>query len=168
MPYPPRDYSAGCDAVGEAEARAEVLIVGMDERAVVETTAGRLDQCVGGGIEVRPVVIALPEGRCEFPSQAEVQCQLGRDAVIVLKIKRVHVLAQITDELVAELDGAGKPEDEVGQVVTGGVARDFAAGGLTELGASRLAELPRVRVRAVERVHVQHFGPDADELVARS
>ena len=84
------------------------------------------------GVEIGPVIVAFLEGRRKLPTQAEVHRELRSDAVIVLNVQRMDVLAQIGDEVVAEVDGARQAEDEIGEIVAGGVAGDGAAGSLAQ------------------------------------
>ena len=55
----------------------------------------------------------------------------GRHTPVVLDIKRMDVLPQIDDRIAAQVDAAGQAEDEIRQVVAGGVGRDRASRGLT-------------------------------------
>ena len=76
------------------------------------------------------------------------------------------MLAEVGGEVAALGDVAGEAEEEVGEVVAGGVGGDGAAGGLAEEGAGGLTVLIVVGVLAVERVDIEDFGADGEELVA--
>src|SRR5208283_190344 len=119
----------GIQAISQAQARTEILVIGMNQSAIIDAAARRLDQSVGGGIEVRPVVIPLPNRRREFPTKSEVQRKLRIHAEVVLEVQSVDVLAKVRDEFVPELNRAGKSEDEVGKIVAGGIALNAATGG---------------------------------------
>ena len=76
------------------------------------------------------------------------------------------MLAKIDYRIAAQLNDAGQPEVEVGQVVAGGIGRDGAAGGLAEQRAGGLAEVAAVGIRAVQRIRIQNLGTDGLKLVA--
>src|SRR5260370_40661654 len=93
-----------------------------------------------------------------LPTFTEGQGELGADPEIVLKIEEIFTLPVVAHQVVGQLNLAGQTEHEIGQVVAGGVGGNRAAGGLSQLSAGRLAELPRVGVQPVYRVDVHHFG----------
>ena len=78
---------------------------------------------IRGGIEIRVVVIALIEGRCEFPPQSQVQSKFRGDPIIVLRVERVDELAEIDHRIAALIDGVRQAEDEIREAVAGGIAR---------------------------------------------
>jgi hypothetical protein len=108
-------------AIRKADSRTEVLVIGIDQCAIVQTAAGRLDQLIRYRIEVGSFVVTFPNRRCKLPSQPEIQCQLQRHSVVVLHVERVDMLLRVGYQVVAELDHAGQPKDEIGQVATCGV-----------------------------------------------
>ncbi len=78
----------------------------------------------------------------------------------------MDVLAQIGDQVVAELNRAGKAEDKIGEIVAGGIARDRAVRRLPQMRAGRFAELAGVGVGAVQRIDIQNLGADGHEFIA--
>ena len=118
------------------------------------------------GLKFDQLIVALPDRRREFPAQAEVQGQLRSYAPVVLHVERVDVLPQVGDQVVAQRDGAGQAEIEVGQIVSVASLVASVAGRAAALRRGRLAELPGVGVRAVQRVDVENFRADGQELVA--
>src|SRR5271157_23858 len=159
------DHRLGVDTVCQAKPRAEVSVVGVDQTAVEQTSAGGFDHGVGGGVEVRIVVIALIERGCELPPQADVQCQLGAHAEVVLKIHGVHELPQIDDRVAPQVDLVGGAEHEIREAVAGSVRRDRAAGRLAQLRTGGLAERSGVGILTINRIGVQNFGADVQVLV---
>ena len=63
------DHRLVVDRVGQAEARREVVAVGIDQRAVVDRAVLRLDQRVGDRIVVGEEVVLLPLRRGELVAQ---------------------------------------------------------------------------------------------------
>jgi hypothetical protein len=111
------------------QAAAQVFVVGVDQAAVEQASAGGFDHGVGGGVEIRVVVIALIERGRELPPQPDVQRKLRAHPEVVLKIQRVHELPQIDDRIAPQVDLVGSAEHEIRQAVAGIVGRDRAAGG---------------------------------------
>src|SRR5271170_8524718 len=77
----------------------------------------------------------------------------------------MHVLTQVDDQIVSEVDDAGGAEDEVGEVIAGRVTGDSATGSLAELRARGLAKLTRELVLAVKRVDVENLGPHDQRFI---
>ena len=136
----------------------------MDQSAVVQAAAGGFDHGVGGGIEVRVIVVALEIRRRELPPHSHVHREFRSHSVIVLEIERVHELPQIDDRIAAEVDGVGKPEIEIRQAVAGRIAGDRAGRRLAQLRAGGLAERSGVRVLTIQRIGVQDLGVDRQIL----
>jgi hypothetical protein len=120
------------DRVGEADARAEVGEVRIDERLSVDAAEGDRSDAVAGdgaggdgqhglraGIEVGDAVVELGVGRAVLPAQAEVEGQLRSCLPVVLRVEVVHVLREVGDVVVGQRVGAGGAEEEVGPVVVG-------------------------------------------------
>ncbi len=142
--------------VREAETRAEVVAIGIDERAIGNRSVLRRDHRLGDRIEVGQVVVRLPHRRRVLVAHAGVHRQLVVDADVVLHVREVQVLLHMRDEERAERVLRAEAEHEVGEVVQ--IARG---------GARWPGELSRVAVQAVQRVHVLHFDVDVLKLVAR-
>ena len=134
------DHRLGVDAVCQAKPRAKVLVVGVDQAAAEQASAGGLYHGVAGGVEIRIVVIALIERGRELPPQPDVERKLGAHPEVVLKVHRVHELPQIDDRITSQVDLVGSAEHEIREAVTGIVSRDRAAGRLAQLAAGGLAE----------------------------
>src|ERR1022692_3211642 len=124
------DYGFGIDAVRQAKPRPVVFVVRVDQTALEQAAAGGFDHAVGGGVEIGVIVVPLIEGGSELPAQSEVQRKFRVHPVVVLKIKRVHVLPQIDDRIAAQIHLVGDAEHEIGQAVAGGVAGDSGGGRL--------------------------------------
>ena len=61
--------------VGEADARREVVAIGMDERALERVAVSREDHRAGHRIEVGEAIVLLARRRRVFVAHAEVQRQ---------------------------------------------------------------------------------------------
>src|SRR6266436_4634796 len=102
------NYRLGIDRVSEAQARAEVGEVRIDQGLPVGSTTGeRCNAIAGDGsgcggqnglrdwIEVGDAVIEIGVGRTVLPAQTKVEGQLWESPPIVLRIKVVHVLREV-------------------------------------------------------------------------
>jgi hypothetical protein len=156
-PVAPADHGLVVERPGEAEARAEVVAVGVHQRPVVDVAVARRNHGAARGVEVREDVVRLPLRRAVLVAQAEVERQLAVEPEVVLQVAEVQVLADLVDQDVAERVTAAQAEHEIGQVVL-----DVRAG-----AADGAREAPSVLVAAVERVHVLHLGLDVLPLEAR-
>ena len=109
-------------------------------------------------IEVGKHVVALPARRREFLAQPRFRVSLRAYPKIVLNIAEVLPLAVAAYQVIGKLHLAGKAEDEVGQIVTGGIVGDGAIRGQPELRAGGLTETGRNRrSEPVDRVDIHHF-----------
>ena len=150
------EHRLAVDRERHAEARREVVAIGIDQRALVDRAVLRLDQRVRVGIEVGEEVVLLPLRRGELIAQPEVQRQpVGRPEV-VLQIREVHPLAEVGDERVDDRVAVAQPEHEVGEVV----------GRRVGCRRRRAAELPAVGVAPVLRIEVVDLRVDRLVLVA--
>ncbi len=67
------------------------------------------DECAGGGVKIRQVVVTFPDWRCKFPAQAEIEGQFGTHPIIVLKVECVDVLAEFVTRLLPSWIVLGRP-----------------------------------------------------------
>src|SRR6266545_509030 len=126
----------------------------MHQGAIVYGTTLCRGELPGGWIEIGKVIVEFPLGRRVFVPYAEIEREFRRDFPIILQIKEMHVLAQIGDQDVAERVLAAKPEQKVGEIVK------IVCG-----GTGRTRKAARIRIAAVKRIHILHFGVDALKLV---
>lgn len=145
------------DTVGQAQSRRPVVAIGTDERPVCDRAIPRLNQRVGGRIEVRQVVVPLPLRGRKLVADAGVHGQVVPHAPVILQVEEMHALPQVEHGRIHELVAAARSHEEVGQVVGRRIGR----------GAGGTAELPGVRICAVLRVYVVDFGVDGLVLVSR-
>ena len=140
------DYRFRDGFIREAHAGAEVGVIGIHQRPVVERPAPRGEHLAGRGVEIGKTIIGVPLRAAKFVAQSEIERELGGDAKIVLDVPKVHVLTQVGDEECRKLVLRTQTEDKIGQ----GVA----------------AEVTGVRVTAVQRVDVRRKGPRMSGLSA--
>ncbi len=72
--------------VSKPEPRPEILIIRIDQRAIVDAARCRLDQRIGGGVEVGPVVVPFPDRCRELPAETQVNGQFRSHAVVILNV----------------------------------------------------------------------------------
>ena len=78
--------------------------------------AGRLDERVGGGVEVGEVIAGDELRRHQFVTQAGIDGESGTHSNVVLYIEEVHVLVVVDDPEVVELIGGARAGQEVGEI----------------------------------------------------
>ena len=101
--------------VDDADARREVVRVGLHEAAILERAVAGEDQRlpVPGRIEVRLVVVRLERRRDEVVAQAEVQRQVAVHLPVVLHEAHRRPVPLLDDEDVRELEVGDVAEQEV-------------------------------------------------------
>src|ERR1035437_5694968 len=79
-------------------------VIGIDQRPVVRAAVLGDLHGVGGRVEVREDIVALPARRGILPTHPKIQGEFGADAEIVLEIEEVLALPVVAHQVVGQLD----------------------------------------------------------------
>ncbi len=159
-PVSAADHGLRIDAVCRPDAWREVFVIGIHQRAIIKAAARCPQYRISRRVEIRQYTVPLPARRREFPTQSEIQREFRVHPEIILGIKAVHALPVAPDQVVRQLNLAGKTEHEIRQVVAGRVICNRTACRLTQLRASGFAELAGIGVEAIDRIDIHYLGMD--------
>ncbi len=146
--------------VGETHPGSEVFGVQIDQRAVVERTTRRLDQGIGGGIEIGEKVMLLPVWRYQLIAQTEVQRELIAGLVVVLDVTHVPAAFVVDFGEIVQLVVAARAQQKVGEIV------GLPMHGVGGLRGGAAAELSGIGVRAELGMEVRDGDLEISILVA--
>ncbi len=135
------DHRLRHDLIREADAWSPIAAVRMHQRAVVSAAIFRLKQGGCCRIEIRQVIVLLEMRRPILVAHAEIQGELVVDFEVVLHVREMHVLLQVSDEQGAQSVLGAKAEQKISEVVA--------------------AEFAGVTVAPIQRIHIHHLGLDA-------
>src|SRR5262249_17298501 len=99
--------------ISEAEARREVVPVGMNKRAVEQRAVFRQSDSPGARIEVGELIVVFDDRRGVFVTQPVVQGQFLRELEIILKVQEMQPLRLIEDGVAGQLQLRRQGEQRV-------------------------------------------------------
>jgi len=165
------DDSLLVGSVAKAEARSEVLCIGLDERTVLDRAAGgkvkSAAASVAGGVEVGDVVLSFEGGRGEVVAEAEVEGEVGEELEVVLEEGGVHLHALVYVIDIGEHGAADVAEKSVGIGEAGAVDALLIAAALAGEDVAEVDVAPRVRLVLEDVTHGSpEIDADLDEVAA--
>src|SRR6202008_4617771 len=83
--------------IGEAEARAKVLVIRIDQSARLQAAGAGEDERSGSGIEVGRLVFGIERRGCEVIAKAHVERELRHDLPVIFKEAGEHPQALVDE-----------------------------------------------------------------------